>query len=252
MLKGLAIFALVLSVVQTPVPPTIQTSSKEVQRASSPSLAQPQNQPQSKSTGRDWADWVLWATQLSLAIAAIVGIRFAYRTVKSAEDSAKAARLNAQAIINAERAWLVVVVDCPSPNTFRFRATNVGKTPAKVIAIRGEVTTVRRPNKLSLPLTYGEYESLSSSPPCFLPPTASCTVFQCNIEELREKDFSVDEWLQHLRMGFRDMFFHGKVKYFDTLETDTPHETKWLYWVLPIQGALPIPDPDHPEYNSYT
>ncbi len=178
-------------------------------------------------------------------------------TAKAAEAgrmAAKTALANTQAIVNSERAWIVISVESPAPNTYIFKATNVGRTPAKIISIHPNVTRTRRPDPLPMPLVYREDDDpLISLPPHFLPPTASSTVFHISIATLRG-NASEEEWMQHLRMGFSELFFYGRVRYYDTLETDpkAPHETTWLYWLLPIQDALPIPDPHHPECNNHT
>jgi hypothetical protein len=57
---------------------------------------------------RDWADWGSWAFNLILVGIGGAGIYWAIRTVNATEKAAKAALLNAQAVIYTERPWLIV------------------------------------------------------------------------------------------------------------------------------------------------
>jgi hypothetical protein len=170
-------------------------------------------------------------------------------SVAAAEKSADAALLNARAVINAERPWIVVSVESQGANQFIFKATNVGRTPARIVSIWGQREIVHRGNKFQVSLDYEKGEGLINTPPCLLPPTAYCTAFLNNSEELRLN--SPDVW-SSFEGGFSVMFSYGKIIYFDTLEPKVQHETKWLYWHLPMVGALPFPHPLMPEYNTYT
>ena len=172
-------------------------------------------------------------------------------SVAATEKSAEAARLNAQAVINAERAWIVVSVESPAANQFIFKATNVGKTAARIISIWADMAIVERGKEFQVADGYDKGESLVSTPPCLLPPTGYCTALWNNTEELSRN--SPEVWSRYER-GFSTMFSYGRIVYFDTVETEprTPHETKWLYWHFPIEGALPIPYHLRPEYNSST
>jgi hypothetical protein len=83
-----------------------------------------------------------------------------------------------------------------------------------------------------------------------LPPTASHIFSRRNIEEL-DKRQPTDVWLRQLANGIFTVFSYGKIIYSDTLKTGEPHETGWCYVHFPLEGAMPIPDAFHPEYNYY-
>jgi hypothetical protein len=81
---------------------------------------------------------------LGLVAVGIIGIALAWRTVNAtrdaaiaAKDGAEAARLNAQAVINAERPWLLVSIEPIKENApksaYEVRAINRGRTPAEMI-----------------------------------------------------------------------------------------------------------------------
>ncbi|MGH9691920.1 MAG: hypothetical protein ACRD4C_12720 [Candidatus Acidiferrales bacterium] len=55
-----------------------------------------------------------------------------------------------------------------------------------------------------------------------------------------------------IQKGFRMLYFYGRIIYSDTLDEKSLHETKWLYWYLPVGDGVAIPDPRHPEWNSYS
>jgi hypothetical protein len=201
---------------------------------------------------RDCFDrWTLIFSAL-LTVVGLLGIFLAWRTVSATRDNAKAALLNANALINAERAWIVIKVESAGKNKFHFRAVNEGRTPAIITSIRGFPRVVRL-NRVEPPLEDKEGESLMSTPPCLLPATASCTALFCNIEELRGTD-SVEDFLRYIAGGLFEIWFYGRVVYFDVLEPapQTPRQTDWFFWKLPVDDALPIVDPRHPEHNIYT
>ena len=94
-------------------------------------------------------DKIAWAADLVLAIVGYVGIMLAVSLLKkidrqtayaetaaeAAAASAHAALLNAQAVIHAERPWILITVE-PSrgmENSFTVMATNRGRTPARII-----------------------------------------------------------------------------------------------------------------------
>lgn len=52
------------------------------------------------------------------------------KQLKVAKEAATAAQQNAQAIINAERAWVHVRLEHQATNYYAFEVSNVGKTPA--------------------------------------------------------------------------------------------------------------------------
>src|ERR1700678_2551017 len=70
-----------------------------------------------------------------LFIIAIPSLTFLGIQMRANEMAAQAALLNAQAVIESERPWLVVTIekDETMPAYFFFRVINKGKTPAQLI-----------------------------------------------------------------------------------------------------------------------
>lgn len=233
----------------------------------------PSAKKQESEAGKDppEADW--W-TRISAVVAAFATVAlavigwiaacFAKKTLRwlgvqtrANARAAQAALFGAQAVINAERAWIVVSVESPEPNEFNFRATNVGKTPAKIKSIWSSPITFWRDSELEIPPDEKTGESLLSTPPCLLPPTDSQIVLRCDIGKLGPGQYvgpDASARVQNdIQKGFRSLYFYGRIIYSDTLDDKSIHETKWLYWYLPVgERAQAIPDPRHPELNSYS
>lgn len=199
-----------------------------------------------------WYVLVAWPEGITVWAIIFTLIVIAKQTSET-RKAAEAALLNAQTVINAERAWIAIRVESPGPNSFQFKAVNVGNTPAKIISIHGRWLPVNRRDTLQLPPDEELNGCLISTPPCFLPPTVSCDAFQCNIMDAHG-EVSAEEWMNHLRLPLVDVFFFGKIRYYDVINAEPKvlHETKWLYWLPPFENALPIPDPSRPQKNEYS
>ncbi len=168
------------------------------------------------------------------------------------QTSSDIALLNTKALIAAERAWIVVDVESPAPGKFNFIARNVGRTPAKIHSVWSSQIITHRDKVLQIPPDEKTNDTLLGMAPCLIPPTATLIVLRCDIAELDKRHaFGPNVTFSQ---GFSDLRFYGRVVYFDIFESDSviPHETKWLYWQIPIEGGEPIPDPLHTQYNTYT
>ena len=187
-----------------------------------------------------------------LVIVGIGGILVAICTLQKIERQIKVAEADTEAMARAERPWIVIKVESPTPNQFNFIATNTGRIPANVKSIWATPIATKRGEKLKIPADEKTEESLMNTPPCLMPPTASQIVYQCNIDEMDKHGFFGKNLT--FSLGFTELRFYGRIIYSDILQPETaiPHETKWLYWQVPIQGALPFPDPIHPKHNIYT
>jgi hypothetical protein len=170
----------------------------------------------------------------------------------AAQENANAAVLNTQSLINSERAWIVVSVESPVPGQFNFRATNVGRTPATVKSIWHASLVAKRGEVLQVPLDEKTGKSLMDTPPCLIPPTANQIVHRCNIEDMEKKGAFGQNMT--FALGLSNLWFYGRIVYSDVLQLESSplHETKWLYWHVPVEGAIPFPDPMRSQHNTYT
>lgn len=210
----------------------------------------------------------LWDKALVPATGALViigtfQIIFLWRTVKATKDNAEAALLNAKALINAERVWLVVTwaSDKKILGLFKFGCRNQGKTPAKIISISAKVDFVKNLD-LAIPPDY--------STPTTMPDLQLV---------VRSDSFRIGKGINPesilLRNGEKKLLvnqsrefliYYGNIVYQDTLRedgaTEGKHETRWCFVYIPNEeGRFDHNIPSRPvkftrsgpnEYNSYT
>jgi hypothetical protein len=157
-------------------------------------------------------------------------------------------------MVNSERAWVVVSVDSAVPGEFRFWATNEGKTPAKVDSIWSCNIPLERGEKLTIPPDEQTKESLLQSPPCLIPPNAKRIIWQCKAADFQKASGGGEGEKSRFSRGFVSAYIFGRIRYFDVLDIGATeaHETRWLYWLVPLKDAVPFPDPMHSEYNTYS
>jgi len=214
-------------------------------------------------------DRITWAANVVLAIVSYGAIILAVSTLKKIErntratetlamaaaDSAQAALLNAQAVIDAGRPWMLISVE-PSRsvlNSFVIKATNRGRCPANVIDSMERIMIA--PDESQLPQT-PEFENQESNPP-FVPiillPGESTTLKSfgrddvkgiCESEEIARR---IENWEDKV-------FIYGKVLYRELIESaDKPvHETSWCCWYIHGRQKSGLVIAGAPEYNVHT
>jgi hypothetical protein len=275
MLKVLLILAFLLNVfgVQADSGANKAKQGQKSQRPAADTSAIPPQQPDSQSLQseppkqtpyevrvistpqKDGYDRAALWVNVALAVAGIFGIVIAICTLIKIERQTKAAELNMKAMVNAERAWIVVSVEAFVPGEFRFWATNEGKTPANVVSIWSCNIPLKRGDKLATPPDDQTDESLLQSPPCLIPPGAKTVVWQCTAGGFHKQFGGNPANGQSLfARGLLSAYMFGRIRYFDVLDENAKvaHETRWLYWLMPFENAVPFPDPMHREHNNYT
>ena len=170
--------------------------------------------------------WALILTLVVIGIQAIIMQKHAghLKTLsESAADNAKAARSNALAIINAERPWVVIVIerDKRLPNFFRVRAENRGRTPAAILSAREGCAEAAETSELPPSPAYSKEKHFKE--PLLL----------INGESQGMSDLSPDRVKSGYFPGFASWekigYVFGSVVYRDLLDApDAPeHETRW-------------------------
>ncbi len=306
MLRGLAIFALLLSITQVSGLASGQTSDHPgVNRQASPASTSPGVTPitaaaatgASGTTGKTdcngapceeqqprvivsvpppapvvWAlhDRIAWAANLVLAVLGYVGIMVALSTLKKIErqtrsaevsaaaafETAQAALLNAQTIIDAERPWLSVTVE-PSPGVesgFEVVVSNRGRSPARIVSTAERMAFAKDESHLSLPPEYRREEPATTpQSPIILVPGESTTILKFCRDDLKVL-CQTPERLKRVENWEEKLFLYGKVEYRDLLaQADKQiHETAWCCWYIHgrQKSGLVIAGP--PEYNLHT
>ena len=227
--------------------------------------------PIRRSAPESWPtpDRISWVANVVLAIVAYIGIILAISTLKKIErntratealaeaaaDSAQAALLNAQAVIDAGRPWLLITVETSRSvaNSFAVKATNRGRCPANMITSMERIMIV--PDESHLPST-PEYENQNTGAalvPIILLPGESTTIKSfsrddlkgiCENEELFKK---VENWEEKV-------FIYGKVLYRDLIEPADKqiHETSWCCWYIHGRQKSGLVIAGVAEYNLHT
>jgi len=209
----------------------------------------------------------VWIGGVAALLASIAGLltlknlkeqaRVGLIAAKAGEEGAKAALLNAKAVINAERPWLVVGFKETNDTTtgalptYAFTFINQGKTPAivKKISIGHSVVT----SPYDLPIHMRE-EDLS---PRDLP-DLTLIVSKDSFTTWPEVDPEglLESYRKTTQGGLSGklLMIYGMIEYHDVFESwgpgRKPHRTKWSYGYDTRTGNLISVGPD--EYNSHT
>jgi hypothetical protein len=214
----------------------------------------------------EWATWALVIVAIWTAIVALNTLKeirdevviageelqhtkqFAEATIKSAN----AASLNAQAVINAERPWMVVATffDEDRPELCRFGCRNQGDTPAKIVSVSAEICFIEKPDDLPVP---PDYSSPVNMPDLTLIVHADSFPIGAGVNPRSVIGGTPHEVLVLTAREF--IVYFGNVVYRDTLYPESSaeglHETRWCFVYQPggermfLRGG-----PD--EYNRYT
>jgi hypothetical protein len=142
---------------------------------------------------------------------------------KATETAANAALLNAQAVINAERAWLRIDIQPDKNNSacWILSAINKGKTPSELI--EGYSACVLHP-------VDGNFVPLDNLMHPFIAPIRTLTVTDDSfvIQRIRPENYPIDN-NSYPPMA---LSIYGRIVYWDTLTDKTTkdakrHETRW-------------------------
>ena len=216
-----------------------------------------------------WQERVTWAANLVLVVLGYAGIMLALSLLKkidrqmhyaetaaeAAAASSHAALTTAQAILHAERSWILISVE-PSPsaeNCFTIMATNRGRTPARIFATAEQTSIAIDEQHLPGTPEYGDEKQGAPFTPIILLPGESAAIKPfcrgdakglCDSEERYRR---IETWEEKI-------FLYGKVIYRDlTAPADSEaHETNWCCWYIHGRqnSGLVIAGP--PEYNTHS
>lgn len=201
-------------------------------------------------TNPDW--WLVIVGGFSLLL---LGIQ-----MRATEKAAQAALLNAQAVIEAERPWLVVTVErneaMGTPGWFSLRVTNKGNTPAQLIEAGIRHSFETNPQQLPIPPTYDPFLAPLTS---LIPAEEGFTIRRTLSEE--STGFNPGQMIQAYMTGPGPKYsgavlvFYGLLVYDDVLGKKRPdyksHETRWCLAFFP-NGARWVRSGPGDAYNSYT
>ena len=179
----------------------------------------------------------------------------AAKSADAAAKSAEAALLHAQAIINAERPWVLITI-VPSrsiENGFTVIATNRGRGPAQVIAAVEETRIVV--DETLLPAT-PEYKSQDSESPfvsIILLPGEFMNLKSFGRDDVKPLCGS-DEAYRRIENWEERIFLYGNVTYRDLAAPpdNPPHETGWCCRYIHGRQKSGLVMAGTQEYNMHT
>ena len=194
-------------------------------------------------------DRILWAALLVLVVLGYVGIMIAISTLKKIErntksgeeaaaaayDSARAALVHAEAIIKAERPWVLVSIE-PSPgvaNGFTITAANRGRTPARIVAVPHKIEFADDESRLPDVPQYQEANSSSPFVPIILLPGEFTQLASFCRDDVKEVCTS-EEQFRRVENWEEKIFIYGRVTYRDLLspQDEQIHQSAWCFWYI--------------------
>jgi hypothetical protein len=298
-LKGLAIFAVLLALMQAPAADHAQTSVQGGGNRQTPPVSasstvipretanpapttegegavkdiQPQHigvvNPAPAPSAWNLHERITWAANLVLVILGYIGIMmalsllrkidrqtgYAETAAEAAAASSQAALMTAQAILHAERSWILISVE-PSPsaeNSFTVMASNRGRTPAKIIDTMVQTRLAVDEERLPSSPEYTDEKRGAPFTPIILLPGESTAIKAFCRDDARGLCDS-EERYRRIETWEEKVFLYGKVIYRDlTAPADSQaYETQWCCWYIHGRqnSGLVIAGP--PVYNTHS
>lgn len=192
---------------------------------------------------------ILWAALLVLVVIAYAGVMIAVSTLKKIErhlrigeeavaaaaESARAALLHSEALVKAERPWILIAIE-PSPgiaNGFTITASNRGRTPARLVAIPHKIEFAEDESNLPEVPQYQEAASAPPFVPIILLPGEFAQIATFCRDDVRELCAS-DEQFTRVENWEEKIFIYGRVTYRDLVspQDEQIHQSSWCFWYI--------------------
>jgi hypothetical protein len=172
-------------------------------------------------------------------VAALTGGVIGWQSIET-RKAAQGAFLNAQAVINSERPWIVMTIEPgKKPNEFLLKAVNRGRTPAAILSAGEGVAIIEPGTPLPAVPEYTRVKKYEA--PVMLIQGEYQTVLEFDRKHLRslcddrERFVKIEECSQMT-------YIFGNVRYRDLLGADEadPHETRWCctVWLMDEEDEL--------------
>jgi hypothetical protein len=196
---------------------------------------------------------------IMLAVSILRKIERQTQSVETAVDAAAAiaqsALLQAQAIVRAERPWIMVTAE-PSPgieNSSTVVATNRGKSPARIIASVERIMIAIDESHLPPAAEYEAEKSQVLPDPIILLPGESSSVRIFGWEDVR-RFCSTGEGLKRVEDWDEKVFLCGRITYEDFVAPAgrATHETSWCCWYIAGQRRSGLVTVGVPGFNMQT
>ena len=156
----------------------------------------------------------------------------------TANKSAEAALKNAQAVINAERAWVFCTAKQIGNESCQLSLRNHGRTPAYVISVRELEKVVPPTTKLESTPDYGLPTQFVSERVLSPGDAWEADDWRTNLSEVLP-----GEMLEEVRSGRLRYYLYGVIEYRDVLPGSQLHETRFCYFYSTIQQQFIVGGP---------
>jgi hypothetical protein len=178
-----------------------------------------------------WSAWALVFVGLAAAFVAWLTLKAIHEEAKTAKETALAAMLNAQAVVNAERAWLVVRIEA-NEGSYKVTVLNQGRTPAKLIGGDSSHRFTDLPENLPVPPVYDAPFIMPNQ--TFIVNRDSFSIRPYFVPEQIIEQSNMKAWIDESR---RFLMFYGRIIYEDIFSGARPypvrHETRWCFAYIP-------------------
>lgn len=210
-----------------------------------------------------------WAAELVLVVLGYAGVLMALSLLKkidrqtayaevaaeAASSAAQAALLNAQAILHAERPWILITIE-PSrsaENSFSILATNRGRTPARIVSSLERKQILIDEHRLPPNPTYEKRDRNTHQTPVILLPGESTAVLTFSRNDVKGLCDS-EERFRRIETWEEKVYLYGRVVYQDLIAPaeQQEHETNWCCWYIHGRQSSGLVMAGPPEYNAHT
>lgn len=215
-----------------------------------------------------WQSRIAWGANIILVILGYIAIlvalsllrkierqtRYSETAADAAREAAMAALAHTQALVRAERPWVLINVRPAQgvENGFTVVATNHGRGPARILSTVDEVVSATDESRLA---PTPEYRSQPVAPadPIILLPGESTEILAFSradvkrICESEERMARVEKWEEKI-------FLYGNVVYRDLATPDDApaHESSWFCWYIHGRQKSGMVMAGPPAYNRHT
>jgi hypothetical protein len=219
------------------------------------------------SVMKDWADWGIWVFSALLVVVGGLQVWLLWGTlgairrqaeqmerqterlsesISVARDGAKAALLNAQAVINSERPWMLIeltpIPGVPWTGFINFRAWNRGRTPAEITDYQSDFFFHGIDEDFAPEPTFRPLERLYRE---YISPGNSLSIYGFDLNG----SMPPDQW-QWMTKEKKRLYFKGRILYRDMI-THEEHESRFCYWLSPAEGVGLLMGGER-DWNKYT
>lgn len=165
--------------------------------------------------------------------------------VRLSADAARAAAVNAQALLDSGRAWIVLepaVSGRADTLTVTVRAVNLGRSPAQIVDQSAAVQVLDGHETLPESPAYESpaRDDLHPVPSRWVGPSSEFTAYTYYCGSLATEHPQI---FAEIREGKKRLVLAGVVRYRDTL-SEAPRESRYCYWIFGGQtGVIPFGPP---------